>query len=167
MLGVLTMTRAIDNLREPRSFSVVVSLYTAATLHGRLFEAAFSLLDEQAFMFRHARQSEEQSTASPVSHTTWTASNQWSSMMLRTSLSLSAVALSFGLFAAPVSAAPTGVIGAGVTADASAVEQVARKCYRHRGHWHCREVYGYRPSVDIRIGRGHRHSHHRHRHYRD
>ena len=42
MLGVLTMTRAIDNLREPRSFSVVVSLNTAATLHGRLFEAAFS-----------------------------------------------------------------------------------------------------------------------------
>jgi hypothetical protein len=88
-------------------------------------------------------------------------------MMLRTSLSLSAAALSLGLFAAPVSAAPTGVTGANVSADASAVEQIARRCYRHRGHLHCREVYGYRPGVDIRIGRGHRHPHHRHRHYRD
>ena len=77
--------------------------------------------------------------------------------MLRTSLSLSGVVLSFGLFAAPASAAPIGMTGAGVTTDASAVEQVARRCYRHRGHWHCREVYGYRPGVDIRIGRGHRH----------
>jgi hypothetical protein len=87
--------------------------------------------------------------------------------MLGKSLSLSVVALALGLFAAPVSAAPSGVTGANLTAEASVVEQVARRCHRHRGHLHCREVYRYRPSVDIRIGRGHRHPHHRHRHYRD
>jgi len=86
--------------------------------------------------------------------------------MLGKSLSLTAAALTLGLFAAPASAAPPGLTGAIVTTDTSAVEQVARRCYRHRGHLHCREVYRYRPRVDIHIGRGHRHSHHRHRHHR-
>jgi hypothetical protein len=90
--------------------------------------------------------------------------------MLGKTISLSAAALSLGLFTVPVSAAPTGVTGANVSNEASAVEQVARKCYRHRGHWHCdrrSRVYGYGPDVDIRIGRGHRHHHYHRRHHHD
>jgi hypothetical protein len=91
--------------------------------------------------------------------------------MVGKSLSFSAAALTLGLLAAPASATPAaGIASADVKTDASAVEQVARRCYRHRGHWHCRgrshgyDGYGYGPSVGIHIGRGHRHRHHHHHH---
>ena len=90
--------------------------------------------------------------------------------MIGRSLSLTTAALAFGLFAAPVSAAPTGFVGGNVSSDSSIAERVAQRCYRHRGHLHCERrarVYRYAPDVNIRIGRGHRHGHHRHRHYRD
>lgn len=90
--------------------------------------------------------------------------------MIGKSLSLSAVALALSLFTVPASAAPSsGLVASDVKADTSAVEQVARRCWRHRGHLHCRghsHVHGYGPSVNIRIGRGHRHHHHYHRHHR-
>ena len=90
--------------------------------------------------------------------------------MLGKPITLSAAALSLGLFAAPVSAAPSAIIGANVTADASAVEQIARRCHRHHGRWHCdsrSRVHGYVPSVDVRIGRDRRHGHHHRRNHRD
>ena len=48
--------------------------------------------------------------------------------------------LSFGLLSAPVSAAPGNLKGADVEAGTTAAEQVHRRCWRHRGHWHCRIV---------------------------
>jgi hypothetical protein len=95
--------------------------------------------------------------------------------MVGKTLSFSAAALALGLLATPASAAPTaGITSADVRTGASAVEQVARRCYRHRGHWHCRGYghghgysgYGYGPGVGIYIGRGHRHHRHHHRHHR-
>ena len=89
--------------------------------------------------------------------------------MLSKSISLSAATLSLVLFSAPVSATPSGITGASVTADVSAVDQVARRCHRHHGRWHCdsrSRIHGYGPSVDIRIGRDRRHGHHR-RYHRD
>jgi hypothetical protein len=86
--------------------------------------------------------------------------------MVGKALSLSTATLAFCLFTGPASAAPIGsVVSSDVKADASAVEQVARRCWRHHGRLHCRgrsHVYGYGPSVSIRIGRGYRHHHHRH-----
>jgi hypothetical protein len=76
-----------------------------------------------------------------------------------------AVAVAVGYVATPASAAPIAGAGAGVQTGASAAEQIHRRCYWHRGHYHCREVYGYRPGFDVYIGRGHRHGHHRHRHH--
>ena len=86
--------------------------------------------------------------------------------------------LAIGLLSAPVSAAPGNLKGADVEAGTTAAEQVHRRCWRHRGHWHCRGhrayrsygydpgYYGYRPGVSLYFG-GHRHRHwgHRHRHW--
>jgi hypothetical protein len=86
--------------------------------------------------------------------------------------------LSVGLLYAPVSAAPGNLKGADVEAGTTAAEQVHRRCWRHRGHWHCRGYrayrsygyypgyYGYRPGFSLYFG-GHRHRHwgHRHRHW--
>jgi hypothetical protein len=83
-------------------------------------------------------------------------------------LSLAAATVTLGLLTAPASATPIGDIKAGLQNGNTVTEEVARRCYWHRGHRHCR-YYGYRPGVSIHIGRGHRHGHRhgrRHRHHR-
>jgi hypothetical protein len=94
---------------------------------------------------------------------------------------LFAAALTFLGFVSPAAAAPVaGVTGADVKPEA-ATHQVARRCWRHRGHWHCRHVkrryyrhygygpryydYGYRPGFYFHFGPGYRHRHWRHRHW--
>ena len=104
-------------------------------------------------------------------------------MKLRHSLSALAGAVVLGTLsmgavqAAPLGGAATGV-NAGSAAD-SLVQNVDRRCWRHRGHWHCRrygdysygdryyynEPYGYGPGFSFYFGGGHRHGHH-HRHHR-
>jgi hypothetical protein len=78
-----------------------------------------------------------------------------------------------GFLAVPAQAAPAPGMGelkpmAGQEVD---VEQVRyRRCYWHRGHWHCpryRRYYG--PGIHFHYGpRRHYHRHHRHhrRHWR-
>jgi hypothetical protein len=81
------------------------------------------------------------------------------------------VALAFGLFMTPANAAPLTGAADGFkaeTADATALEKVSRRCWRHRGHLHCRRVgryyddsygystYGYGPSIGLYFGGGHR-----------
>jgi hypothetical protein len=62
-----------------------------------------------------------------------------------------------GFFGAPAIAAPlSSVGGADVKTDASAAKQVAQRCWRHRGHWHCRYYRGYRHGYyGYRAGRYH------------
>jgi hypothetical protein len=83
-------------------------------------------------------------------------------------------AFSMGAQAAPLGSAATGA-NAGTGAE-SLVQEVTRRCWRHRGHWHCRggygygryyrDSYGYRPGFHFHFG-GHRHGHRhwRHRHW--
>jgi hypothetical protein len=84
-------------------------------------------------------------------------------------------ALALGLFAASAEAAPAGhATGLKAAAgETTAVEQVRRRCWRHRGHWHCRRysrryypryVYGspyygrsYYYGAPYYYGRRHRH----------
>jgi hypothetical protein len=86
--------------------------------------------------------------------------------MLLKSLSATLVALTLGVFAAPASAAPSGLDGLKKEAVPSA-EQVAQRCWYHRGHRHCRHVerHGYGPSINLYLG-DRRHGHRRH-HRRD
>jgi hypothetical protein len=107
------------------------------------------------------------------------AGNNKGCLMIGKSLFLAAVAVAFALLSAPASAAPTGNL-AGINTDTSAVEKAhyGRRCWWHRGHWHCRrayrryyyggyypEYYGYGPSIGFSFG-GHRHwGHHHHRHW--
>ncbi len=65
-------------------------------------------------------------------------------------LSPAALVLGAGLLAGPASAAPVSSLAGLTEAQTSNVEQVhyrrARRCWRHRGHWHCRRPlrrYGY------------------------
>jgi hypothetical protein len=79
------------------------------------------------------------------------------------SLTFAAATVTLAFFAAPASAAPLGDIKAGAQTGDTVVEQVARRCYWHRGHRHCR-FYSYRPGVSVYIGdrrHGRRHRHHR------
>jgi hypothetical protein len=94
--------------------------------------------------------------------------------MIGKSLALAVVGLAFGLFAMPASAAPTGNLK-GVEGNTSAAEPVhyGRRCWRHRGHYHCRRYvrphyypsYAYRPyyapGFRFYFGGGHRHWGHR------
>jgi hypothetical protein len=99
---------------------------------------------------------------------------------------------SAGLLAAsfvtlPASAAPAGGIGTDLKSTASemsSVDQVRRRCWWHRGHWHCRRHYRYYgypsyygypggyygfsgPGFGFYFGGHRRHHHHRwHRHHR-
>jgi hypothetical protein len=91
-------------------------------------------------------------------------------------------ALALAAFCAPASAAPLGGAANGVKAaagDSAAVQDVRwhRRCWRHRGHLHCRRVwsgdryyyggypYGYdSPGISLYFGGG-RHHHHGHRHH--
>jgi hypothetical protein len=59
-------------------------------------------------------------------------------------------ALALAFAAGPSQAAPATGPADGLKAAAgetSAAEQVhwRRRCWRHRGHWHCRRHWGYRP----------------------
>ena len=96
--------------------------------------------------------------------------------MLGRPISLAAAALGLGLLAAPANAAPMMSLK-GVEVDTSAAEPAAyRRCWRHRGHLHCRRIYrryygygpdyypyyGYGPSFGFSFGGGHRHWGHRH-----
>ena len=94
-----------------------------------------------------------------------------------------ALAATLGMFSASAQAAPLGSPAEGLreTANQNAVTQdvhYGRRCWRHRGHLHCRRGvrhygyapyyyggYGYGPSVGLYFG-GHRHGHRHHRHHR-
>ena len=91
-------------------------------------------------------------------------------------LSPAALVLGAGLLAGPASAAPVNSLAALTEAQTSNVEQVhyrrARRCWRHRGHWHCRRslrrygyyaypyydpypyYYGYGPTIGFSFGGG-------------
>ncbi len=96
-------------------------------------------------------------------------------------LSGAAGALALGMFSAAAAAAPLGNAAGGLTTAAGENSQVqdvryGRRCWRHRGHLHCRRVHrhhrhhsyygygGYGPSINLHIG-GHRHAHRHHRHH--
>jgi hypothetical protein len=88
-------------------------------------------------------------------------------------ITAAALAIGIGFMAAPATAAPTGSLAGDFRTAApstSATEQIARRCWWHRGHRHCRHThrdyrgYGYGPSINLHIG-GHRHGH-RHRGHR-
>lgn len=90
-------------------------------------------------------------------------------------------ALLLGTFASAAQAAPLGNAAGGLqtaTGENALAQDVrwGRRCWRHRGHVHCRRGhwhygygdyyrgYGYGPSIGPHFG-GHRHGHHRgHRH---
>jgi hypothetical protein len=96
-------------------------------------------------------------------------------------LSAAAGAVALGLFSTAAGAAPLGNAAGGLTTatgENSLAQEVryGRRCWRHRGHWHCRrgvrhygyapyyDSYGYGPSVGLYFG-GHRHGHRHHRHH--
>jgi hypothetical protein len=76
-------------------------------------------------------------------------------------VSFAGATLALGLLAAPAQAAPTtGLIGADAKPDTTA-QQVHRRCWRHRGHWHCEgyshrryRSYGYGPGVYLNFVTG-------------
>lgn len=88
-------------------------------------------------------------------------------------LALAAAALGLALLGAPASAAPVGTLG-GIEKDTSAIEKAhyGRRCWRHRGHWHCsrgyhrrfyyggypyyRRHYGYAPGFHFHFAPRHR-----------
>jgi hypothetical protein len=92
-------------------------------------------------------------------------------------------AAALGLLVIPAQAAPVGALTgngpAAQEAGASEAVQVRHRCYRHRGHWHCKKhryrgarVYGYgygpyygsgfySPGINLYIGPRHR-NHRRH-----
>jgi hypothetical protein len=101
--------------------------------------------------------------------------------MLVKSLTFAAAALALGVLAAPASAAPvSGLKDVGIDTSSAAepVHYRYRRCWRHRGHYHCRRAYqryyygyapgyySYAPGFYFSFG-GHRHRHwgHRHRHW--
>jgi hypothetical protein len=102
-------------------------------------------------------------------------------MRLKYWLSCAGGLMALAFLATPAQAAPVGgVVDLGpVAAEASDVQNVRwRRCWRHRGHWHCRRrhvhyypyyygaPYAFGPSFSIHIGRRHHHRHHRrHRHW--
>ena len=77
------------------------------------------------------------------------------------SFSFATVALTFGILAAPVSAAPVSSLnGLETSTGPSATEQVH---YRRHGRYHRRgHSHGYGPSINLSIGGGRHHHHHRH-----
>ena len=100
-------------------------------------------------------------------------------------LSAAVGAAALGMFSATAGAAPLGNAAAGLTTatgENALTQEVryGRRCWRHRGHWHCRrgyrhygyypyyyDSYGYGPSFNLYIGghrHGHRHRGHHHRH---
>ena len=90
-------------------------------------------------------------------------------------------AFALGTFSLAAQAAPLGTAATGPNAGSGAesmVDNVARRCWRHRGHLHCERGYrrGYRyyyggpsyygPGFSFYYGGGRRHLHgHRHRHW--
>ena len=92
-------------------------------------------------------------------------------------IGLGGLALALNVLSAPASAAPLGTATLDVTGSKAVAEQVAyRRCWRHKGHRHCRWVeddygynsypgyYGYGPGINLYFGGGgHRHHHHGHR----
>ena len=103
---------------------------------------------------------------------------------LSTWLSSAALLLGAGLLASPASAAPAGGLTGLQVQHTSDVAQVhyrgGRRCWRHRGHWHCRRglrrygyyapyyepypYYGYGPVIGFSFGGG-RHFHGGGRHF--
>lgn len=90
-------------------------------------------------------------------------------------LSAAAGAAALGMFSATAAAAPLGNAAGGLTSatgENALTQEVryGRRCWRHRGHLHCRGHrqhgynpyyyggYGYGPSINLDIG-GHRHGH--------
>src|SRR5688572_12212867 len=96
-------------------------------------------------------------------------------------LSSAALLLGVGLLTGPASAAPVGSLTGLEVPHTSNVEPVhyrrGRRCWRHRGHWHCRRAfrrygyyavpyyyepypyyYGYGPTIGFSFGGG-RHFH--------
>jgi len=102
-------------------------------------------------------------------------------MTIKHWLMAAAGVIAIGFVATSAGAAPVGGVAGDLKAavgETSAVEQVhwRRRCWKHRGHWHCRrrhvEYYPYYyggyapyyyggPVLTLRLG-GHRH-HRRHR----
>lgn len=97
-------------------------------------------------------------------------------------LSAAAGAVALGMFSTAAGAAPLGNAAGGLTTatgENSLAQEVryGRRCWRHRGHLHCRRGvrhygyapnyyggYGYGPSVGLYFG-GHRHGHRHHRNH--
>jgi hypothetical protein len=105
-------------------------------------------------------------------------------MKIKHWLSAAAGVLALGALSVAAEAAPLGSTAGGLKATANgenALTQQAtygRRCWRHRGHWHCRrgyrryyrnyyysDPYYYGPGFSLYFGGGHRHGH-RHRHHR-
>ena len=98
-------------------------------------------------------------------------------MKLRHWLGAVAGAVALGAFSMGAQAAPLGSTAAGVHAGSSVdslVQDVARRCWRHRGHLHCRgdsrrhyysDPYYYGPGFSFYYGGGQRHGRHHRRHH--
>jgi hypothetical protein len=93
-------------------------------------------------------------------------------------MTVAALAVGLGLMAAPVTAGPAGGLAGDYRAAAPSTllaEQVARRCWWHRGERRCRRnddrdygEHGYGPSVNLNIGSGrHDRDHRRSDHRRD
>jgi hypothetical protein len=103
-------------------------------------------------------------------------------MKIRQCLFGAAIAVGLGFAAASAQAAPAVGSAGDLTSavrESSNVDQVywSRRCWRHRGHLHCRrswvdygyepyydEPYYYRPALGFFFG-GHRHHRHHHHHH--
>jgi hypothetical protein len=87
-------------------------------------------------------------------------------------LAAAALAVGLGFMALPATAAPGSLAGASAPST-SLAEQVARRCWWHRGERRCRHSdrrdyrgQGYAPSINLNLGsgrndRGHRNNEHR------
>ena len=98
------------------------------------------------------------------------------SVQMQKLIAAAALAVGLGLMAAPATAGPAGSLAGDFRTAApstSLAEQIARRCWWHRGHRHCRHTgrrhyreYGYGPSVNLHIGGG-RHDRGHRRHHRN
>lgn len=92
-------------------------------------------------------------------------------------MTVAALAVGLGLMAAPVTAGPAGSFAGDYRTAApatSVTEQVARRCWWHRGERRCSKhrrdyrEYGYGPSINLNLGGGrHDRDHRRNDHRRD
>ena len=106
-------------------------------------------------------------------------------MNMKHLLSTAAGVLALGALSVAAEAAPLASATGGLKATASGENALTqdvrygRRCWRHRGHWHCRrgyrryyrhyysDPYYYGPGFSFYFGDGHRHNrgHRHHRHW--